>query len=303
MYFDADGLERLGDLDCVVLVEAAVDPVLHRHPRAEHQAGHRFWISAATTSTISRMRFSSEPPQRSVRCVGQRRQELVQQVAMRAMQFDEVEAGALGAAGRRHELADQGLDLRLVQRMRHLPARVEGDRRGRHDLATDPRPAWSGPPPSQGRWFEALRPAWASWTPNLVPGCGHAAGGVERTLGGRLVVVRIEAEAAMRDAAVPLDVGHLDGHHAGAREREVGPVIEMPVARRAVVGRILAHRCDGDAIRELQRAEGDRCKQMRGHAGSGKRIASALCKPIAAMHNPPPGLRIAPAGASLATLS
>jgi hypothetical protein len=55
----------------------------------------------------------------------------------------------------------------------------------------------------------------------------------------------------MRDAAAPLDVGHLDGHHAGARERVHHPLLQVPVGRRAVVGGILAHRRYGDAVGKL----------------------------------------------------
>ena len=72
----------------------------------------------------------------------------------------------------------------------------------------------------------------------------------------------------MADAAAPLDVGHLDGDHAGARHRQVHPVLEMPDRGRAVIGRILAHGGNGDAVGKVELAEGNRRKQVGGHGDS-----------------------------------
>src|SRR5690606_31117506 len=66
--------------------------------------------------------------------VGQRRDELVQQIAMGRMQFDEVEAGALGAMRRADEVTDQRLDLVLAKRAWRMPAVGERQVGGRHRL-------------------------------------------------------------------------------------------------------------------------------------------------------------------------
>jgi hypothetical protein len=98
--------------------------------------------------------------------------------------------------------------------------------------------------------------------------------GVEGAAGGGRVVVGIEPEAAVRDAAAPLDVGHLEGHHAGAGHRQHHPVLQVPVGGRAVVGGILAHRRDGDAVRKIEAADLDRREERGGHVGS-RRVSPA----------------------------
>ena len=63
----------------------------------------------------------------------------------------------------------------------------------------------------------------------------------DHTLERGLAVVGIEPEAAMTDAAMPLDVGHLGHHEAGARIGEHAEVSQVPVGGDAIVGAVLAH--------------------------------------------------------------
>jgi hypothetical protein len=57
-----------------------------------------------------------------------------------------------------------------------------------------------------------------------------------------LVVVRIEAQTSVSNAAVPLDVRRLYNHERRAGMGQHAEMHEMPVIRTAVVGGILAHR-------------------------------------------------------------
>ena len=109
-------------------------------------------------------------------------------------------------------------------------------------------PSASGRPPSHGRCEEALRPACASWMPKRVPGGGHPARGCENARQRRLVGIRVEAQAAVRDAADALHGGRLDDDEAGAGDGELHQVLQVPVGGAAVLGGILAHGGDGDAI-------------------------------------------------------
>jgi len=66
------------------------------------------------------------------------------------------------------------------------------------------------------------------------------------------IVVGIEAETAMRDAAVPLNVGCLNDHQRGAGMRHHAEMHQVPVVGAAIVARILAHGRDDDAVGKLE---------------------------------------------------
>jgi hypothetical protein len=75
-----------------------------------------------------------------------------------------------------------------------------------------------------------------------------------------------DAEIAERAAAAPLDLGRFDHHEPGAAGRELAGVHQVPVGRKALVGRILMHRRHHDAILEPDIPKVHRLKQHRsGH--------------------------------------
>ena len=170
---------------------------------------------------------------------------------MRCVQLDEVEAGTFGSPCSVGEAFDDLQDLFVLQRARHLPARIVGNGGRRYDRpgilvglersAAFPRPLVGGLAAGMGKLRAEFR-----------TGAGDALGRIQRSPGGGFVVVGIETEAAMRNAAAPLDIRHLDSDHAGAGHGQVHPVIEVPVAGGAVIRRILAHWRDGDAVRECE---------------------------------------------------
>jgi hypothetical protein len=66
------------------------------------------------------------------------------------------------------------------------------------------------------------------------------------------VVVGIKAEAAVRDAAMPLDMGCLNNHQRGAGMRHHAKMHQVPIVCAAIVARILAHGRHDDAVGEIE---------------------------------------------------
>jgi hypothetical protein len=80
----------------------------------------------------------------------------------------------------------------------------------------------------------------------------------DHTLERGLAGVGIEPEAAVADAAMPLDIGHLGHHEAGAGIGEHAKVSQVPVRSHAIVGTVLAHGRHDDAVGKCQVGEPDR---------------------------------------------
>src|SRR5262245_7637937 len=74
----------------------------------------------------------------------------------------------------------------------------------------------------------------------------------------RLTVVGIEAEAAVSDAATPLDAGGLGDDQGGAGIGEHAEMIDVPLGGHAIIGTVLAHGRNDDSVRELEICEPDR---------------------------------------------
>src|SRR6185437_333572 len=110
---------------------AAIDPVDRRdadaerlvgRPRLAHRLEHFQRIAHALLDAAAVF---------VVALVGERRQELVDEIAVAAVHLDDVVADALGALHGRDVILGQLLHLALRQRVRHMPAFAEGDgRRG-----------------------------------------------------------------------------------------------------------------------------------------------------------------------------
>ena len=81
----------------------------------------------------------------------------------------------------------------------------------------------------------------------------------------RFAIVRIEPEAAVADAAAALDAGRLDHHQRRPGIGEHTEVVDVPVGGYAVVGAVLAHGRDHDAVREFEIGELNGRKQGAGH--------------------------------------
>src|SRR5215510_6517342 len=81
----------------------------------------------------------------------------------------------------------------------------------------------------------------------------------------RFAIVRIEPEAAVADAAAALDAGRLDHDQRRPGIGEHAEVVDVPVGGHAVVGAVLAHGRDDDAVREFEIGELNGRKQGTGH--------------------------------------
>ena len=180
---------------------------------------------------------------------------------MRRVHLQHVEADAQGAFRGGDVGIDQAFQLRLRQLMRRMPAVAERDRR-----RPDRRPGRVLRPERLAAFPRHLRRRLASRVAELDADriLGDAAIDLHRARHRGLVVVAIKAGAAVRDAPFAGDVRLLDHEQARSRAGEGAQVREVPVGHRAVVGRVLAHRRDDDAVRERDAAELDRREQLRG---------------------------------------
>ncbi len=178
------------------------------------------------------------------------------------MQLDGIEADAHRARRGGDEGLAHPLDVRRGHFPRHVPARPERQRRWRDRLpgvlarlqgaAALPRP---------------LRRCLAAGMGELDAEFGGAVApaDIDDVLERRLAIVGIQSEASMGDAAMALHVGRLDDQQAGAGIGEHAEMGDVPVARAAVIGAVLAHRRDDDSIVQLDAGKLDRGEQRRCH--------------------------------------
>ena len=187
---------------------------------------------------------------------------------MRAMELDAVDAGADRAPGRGYEALTHPLHVVGHHRARHMP--IAAERNGRRSdrlpgiLSRSERlRAFPGP----------LRRGLAAGVRQLDAELGRAVTTAMRDhpCERRLAIIGIEAETAVRDAAVALDVRRLDYHQRSAGIGEHAEMTEVPVVGDPVVGAVLAHGRNDDAIRQFQISEPDRSKQGTGHVFSVER--------------------------------
>ena len=180
----------------------------------------------------------------------------MQQIAVGAMKFDEVEAHAQRSLRRLDEGAPQTREIVSVRRLRRRPVGRERDRRRAERppcLRIIGRQGFTAFGGGRGRSLSAgmaelnadLGEADALYDPG--------------NMGERpLAVVGIEAGAARRDAADRFDAGGFDHHQCGTRGGEAADMLEVPVLRDALDSAVLAHRRHHDAIGQSQAAQADR---------------------------------------------
>ena len=69
----------------------------------------------------------------------------------------------------------------------------------------------------------------------------------------------------MGDAAMPLDMSSFDHKQSGAGIRQHAEMREVPVIGDAIIGAVLAHRRNDDAVRQGQVGKFDRREQGARH--------------------------------------
>jgi hypothetical protein len=94
---------------------------------------------------------------------------------------------------------------------------------------------------------------------------------IDDALPGTDMLVLVEARAARRDAALAAHVGRFGDDEARPADGAAAQMHQMPVAGRAVVGRVLAHRRHDDAVGYRQSAQPER-REHRRRAGGRARL-------------------------------
>ncbi len=200
--------------------------------------------------------------------VGERREELVDQIAVRPMNIEHVEARLMGAPRRLAPALDHLRDFGARQHARRRvgvgrvdPARGDklpgvpvvdlGARLER--CAAFPRPET----PRLAARMPDLDPRHRVVLPDEIDAALQA--------GNECVVP--QAEIANGAAAAPLHLGGFHEHEAGAARRIAADIHQVPVGRETLHARILVHRRDHDAVFQGHVADRDRFEQHRaGHA-------------------------------------
>lgn len=175
----------------------------------------------------------------------------MQQIAMRTMHFDAVDAQPRRAPRRPGERFLHAQEARGIERERWRLFRLVRNRgwRERHPAAIGDGDQRTAFPRLAARCLAArmrelhrhgdLRILADRREYRTQRGFGH---------------VVPEAEITGRDASVGLDGGRLDEQHARARPRELAEMDHVPRGGFAALRRVLTHRRDENAIRELQAA-------------------------------------------------
>ncbi len=191
--------------------------------------------------------------------VARRREEFVDQIAVRGMQFEDLKACLAGAARRLAEGGDDLGDRRIVHGPQRGRAVAEGQRRRSDRL------------PGAVRGGQRLRALPGPRDRTLAPGVGDLNRRYSALRGDKdgdtrkpvALLVVPQSEAMLGDAAARFHVAGLDADDTGAADGTRGQVREMPIVGEAVLRRILAHRRHHDAIARLHRAQRQRAEQMR----------------------------------------
>ncbi len=163
------GTSSVRERDRLLQRPAAVDPVAGRDADGQRQLG-RPGRAHRRDDLEQEARAAGEVAAVAIAAlVGERREELVQQVAVRRVHLEQAEAGRVRAPRGRREGLDDPLDLARSS-ARAAPA-SRRRRRGRSARRLSSRRS-SGPSarlPRQGASTDALRPACAIWMPGTAP--------------------------------------------------------------------------------------------------------------------------------------
>ena len=176
--------------------------------------------------------------------VCQRRQKLVNQVPVRGVYFDDVEAGLARARGGLLERAHDARDLRDVQRTRDrivLRKRLGGRPDRLPAAVLWGHGALSGPGAPGAALAAGVRELHAGGAP-----CACT----NRTIRRKRVDMRVLPDAEIFGADAPFggDRGRLGEHQPGAADGPAPEMHEVPVVGEAIDARVLAHRRHDDAV-------------------------------------------------------
>ena len=198
------------------------------------------------------------------------------QIAVRGVDLDDVEAGVERARARRRRTRRRSSAMSADGRARAASdSSARTARRSGRPAASRRRSRRTAPPPSHGRAVLALRPACASWMPASVR-CSW----MKRTMRA--------SPATCASSQMPRSCG-LMRPSAVTAVASVNTSAAPPTARlprwtkcqsfgEAVDARVLAHRRDDDAVGERQRAQRQRIEEVR-HSPRLRRAHAAVERP------------------------
>ena len=249
---DAERAEQRRERDGVVERPAALDPVAGRDAHRQRELGR--------PGRAHRLDDLEQEPRApgEVAAVGvgaqvrERREEGVEEVAVRGVDLEQPEAGRVRAPRGRREGLDDVPDLARRELARHVPAVVEG-----HGARADRLPpALAGvepPAAAPRRVHRRLAAGVRDLDSRHGAVLAHERGDAPER---RDLVIRPDARVVRADAALRRDAAGLDDHGTRAAGRARAEVHEMPVGGHALDRGVLAHRRDPDAVAELDVPEG-----------------------------------------------
>ncbi len=202
--------------------------------------------SRSATRRTRRIRFSRLPPYSSSRRLRERREELVEQVAVGRVDLDDAEAGrrARGAAA-----ASKASTIASIPAWSRGMGTGSPSEKGIGLGPTTGQPPASGvfrlAPPFHGRSQLALRPAWASWIPATAP-CEWTKRAI-RASGSMWASLQIPmSPGVIRPSRVTAVASTIT--RADAADRAAAEVDEVPVVGETFVCDVLAHGRHHDPI-------------------------------------------------------
>lgn len=200
--------------------------------------------------------------------IRERGKEFVEEVAVCGVDFDEIEAGGMGAMRGLGEGANDGVDAGLIEGLRHRVFVGERDGAGTDGLPT----AFVG--------MEQTLPRERGRHGGFAAGVGELNASAHslrvdelsdaRQVGN--VFVAVDAEIGGCDAAFWDHGGRLKENEACSALGAAAEVDHMPVVGEAVLRGVLAHGRNADAVGEMDRAKLKRRKERMAHDGWGRRL-------------------------------
>jgi hypothetical protein len=182
--------------------------------------------------------------------VGQRRQELMQQITMSRVDLHGVEVEPGRAPSRIGKGIPHPRETALVQRRWGIFADIVRYGRGCLRLPSVRMIGWKLRAAFPGHLGGSFPPGMPKLNGNRH--VGPAANAFQDPAHGSFAFIRIEADIPVSDPPFRHDRRCFDGQECGAGDRELAQMDQVPVVHAAVFGGILAHGRDHDAIGELK---------------------------------------------------
>jgi hypothetical protein len=195
--------------------------------------------------------------------VGERREKLVQEVAVGGVDLDEVEAGCMSAVSGLREGVDDSIDAGLIEGLGNGVIRCKGDGAGTEGLPAafaGTEKTLAGEGRGHGSFASGMGELNARADALSVDELRDA-----RKAGD--VVVGVNAEIGGGDAAFSEDRGGFEHDEGGSALGAGAEVDEVPIVGESILGGVLAHGGDADAVGEGDRTELKRRKKRMAHDG------------------------------------